>query len=257
MPDRVQSLVFDEVAELYAEARPSYPPELIADLVAAARLGPGSRVLEIGAGPGNACVLLAGRGFELVCLEPGAALAAVARRRLAHDRNASVEKTTFEAWPEQPHSFDLVFAAQAIHWVDPAVRMAKPARVLKPGGVLAFMANVPTHDASPAHAEIDAAYEAHAPGTTNPRWRASGFAFDDLFAAEPAFHAAQTRRYSWRQRYSTAQYLGLLQTYSDTRMLPPERYAGLLGAIAAAIDRHGGELEIAYTTTLTWAGVAL
>jgi SAM-dependent methyltransferase len=256
MSDRVQSLVFDEVAELYARARPSYPAEFVADVIAAAALRPGSRVLEIGAGPGNASVLVAGRGFDLVCLEPGAALAAVARRRLAHDRNAAVETTTFEAWPEQPRSFDLVFAAQSIHWVDPAARLAKPARVLKPGGVLALIANVPTHDASPAHAEIDAAYEAHAPGTTNPRWRASGFAFDDLFAAERGFQPAETRRYRWHQRYSTEQYLDLLQTYSDTRMLPPERYAALLGAIETAIDRHGGELEIEYTTTLTWARVA-
>lgn len=54
-------------------------------------------------------------------------------------------------------------------------------------GVLALFANVPNHDASPAHAEIDAAYEAHSPGMTNPRWRAGGFNFEDVFADAHAF----------------------------------------------------------------------
>lgn len=253
MADRVQSRVFNEVAELYAAARPSYPAELVTDMIAAAELRPGSRVLEIGAGPGNASVLFAGRGFELVCLEPGAELADVARRRLEHDRNASVVTTTFEAWPEPPRRFDLVFAAQAIHWIDPAERTAKPARVLKPAGVLALFANVPNHDASPAHAEIDAAYEAHSPGMTNPRWRAGGFNFEDVFADAHEFHPHETRNYTWDQRYSTAQYLDLLRTYSDTRMLPPEQHDALLAGITAAIERHGGVLEIEYATKLTWA----
>ena len=60
-PDRPQRFVFDEVAELYARVRPSYPSGLIDDLIREARLQPGARVLELGAGPGNASMLLAGR----------------------------------------------------------------------------------------------------------------------------------------------------------------------------------------------------
>lgn len=253
MAERAQNLVFDEVAELYAVARPSYPPELIADLIADAGLCPGARLLELGAGPGNASVLFADRGFLLYCLEPGASLAEVLRRRLAHDPHATVVATTFEAWPEQPHAFDLVFAAQSIHWIDPAVRFTKAARVLKPGGVLALFANVPSHDASPAHAAIDAAYGEHATDMANPWWQSSGTMFADLFAAAPQFGPATSRSYSSRRRYSTAQYLDLLRTYSDHRMLPPDQHDALLTAIATAIDRHGGELAIEYTTSLTWA----
>lgn len=41
---REQRFVFDEVAELYARARPSYPQELIEDLIREADLRPGARV---------------------------------------------------------------------------------------------------------------------------------------------------------------------------------------------------------------------
>src|SRR3954471_21940981 len=44
---------FDEVAELYDRARPGYPRALLDDLVALARLTPGSRVVEIGHRPGD------------------------------------------------------------------------------------------------------------------------------------------------------------------------------------------------------------
>jgi predicted TPR repeat methyltransferase len=46
--------IFDESAELYDRARPAYPEPLFDELVRPARLRPGDRVLEIGAGTGMA-----------------------------------------------------------------------------------------------------------------------------------------------------------------------------------------------------------
>jgi hypothetical protein len=54
--------VFGEVAELYDQARPSYPAVLFDDVIAFAPQSP--RVLEVGAGTGKATVLLAERGLE-------------------------------------------------------------------------------------------------------------------------------------------------------------------------------------------------
>ena len=74
---------FDEAPELYDRVRPGYPEEAFEDLATLARLRPGSRVLEIGCGTGQATVPLAARGFEVVAVELGAGLAKVARRNLA------------------------------------------------------------------------------------------------------------------------------------------------------------------------------
>ena len=74
---------FDEVAELYDRHRPGYPEALFEDLVALSGIAPAGRILEIGAGTGQATLPLARRGLRVLCLEPGAALARVARGKLA------------------------------------------------------------------------------------------------------------------------------------------------------------------------------
>ena len=133
---------FDEDAELYDKARPGYPAKLFDDLAALGGLGPGCRVLEIGAGTGKATVPIARRGCELVAVELGARMAAVAKRNLADCPNAQVLEADFETWPLPAEPFDLVVSATAFHWLDPAVRMVKAAQALRPGG---FLAVVETH----------------------------------------------------------------------------------------------------------------
>jgi len=50
---------FDEAAELYHRARPGYPAALFDDLAELTSIRPGSRVLEIGPGTGQATLPLA------------------------------------------------------------------------------------------------------------------------------------------------------------------------------------------------------
>lgn len=62
---------WDEVARTYDEARPSYPDQLIEDIIEKARLSPYDRLLEIGAGTGKATIMFVERGFRVHCIEPG------------------------------------------------------------------------------------------------------------------------------------------------------------------------------------------
>ena len=68
------------------------------DLVTLAGLEPGSRVLEIGCGTGQATRPLAGRGFEITAVELGAQMADVARRNLARFPKVKVVTASFEDW---------------------------------------------------------------------------------------------------------------------------------------------------------------
>jgi 2-polyprenyl-3-methyl-5-hydroxy-6-metoxy-1,4-benzoquinol methylase len=65
------------------EVRPGYPDELFADLVTITGMGDRSSVLEVGCGTGQATRSLAALGCSVTALEPGAGLAALARRRMA------------------------------------------------------------------------------------------------------------------------------------------------------------------------------
>ncbi|MBV9281092.1 MAG: class I SAM-dependent methyltransferase, partial [Chloroflexi bacterium] len=132
--DRLQlRRTFDQAAELYDRARPGYPRELFDDLTELAGIGPGCRVLEIGCGTGQATVPLAERGCQIVAVELGADMAAVARRNLARFASVTVVVSAFEDWPLPAGPFDAVVSATAFHWIDPAVRVTKAADALRPG----------------------------------------------------------------------------------------------------------------------------
>jgi hypothetical protein len=65
-------------------------------------------------------VPLARRGYEIVALELGAGLAALARRNLAGFPAVEVINVAFEAWPLPAEPFDAVVAATSFHWIDPS-----------------------------------------------------------------------------------------------------------------------------------------
>src|SRR5215467_5043223 len=129
---------FDSAADLYQQSRPEYPEALYDDLAEVTGIRPGDRLLEIGCATGKATIPLARRGFRITCVEIGAALAAAARQNLAGLHGVQVIEGSFETWPPPAEGgFDVVFAATAWHWVDPAVKYRRAWEVLRPGGHLA------------------------------------------------------------------------------------------------------------------------
>lgn len=169
-------MTFDSAAALYQQARPEYPEQLYEAMITAAGLGAGDRLLEIGCASGKATLPLARQGFRITCIEPGAALAAVGRRNLASFPEVEVVQSTFEDIdPSQHEPFDLVFAATAWHWLDPAVRYRRTWELLRPGGHVAFWSatHVFPEGGDEFFAELQAVYdeigEGRAEGATYSR----------------------------------------------------------------------------------------
>ncbi|RBQ22063.1 SAM-dependent methyltransferase [Spongiactinospora rosea] len=246
---------FTEDPALYDRVRPGYPEEMFDDLAGAADLGTGSLVLEIGPGTGQATVPMVRRGWEVVAVELGAAMAERARRNLRPYPRAEVVTAAFEDWPLPRRPFDAVVSATAFHWIDPDVRIAKSAKALRPGGVLATVA---THHVKGGTVgffhEVQACYERFDPATP-PGLRLSPAAEipydrDEIESAE-GFGPPEFIRYEWELAYSTEQYIDLLRTYSGHRALPPTARAGLLNCVAALADaRYGGRVVKRYLTEL-------
>lgn len=245
---------FNEDAKRYDRARPRYPAQLFDDLAAAAA-PPGARLLEIGCGTGQATVALAERGYRIVAVELGPEMATVARRNLARFDAVEVVTAAFEDWPLPDEPFDVVFSATAFHWVDPAVRVAKSADALRPGGVLATVGTEHIAGGSEAFfAAVQDCYERFDPATP-PGLRQQSAAEipkdDRELSSSGRFGAAEFHRYEWDLSYSTAEYLDLLLTYSGHRALPAAQRSGLLDCIARLIDRnHGGRIVKRYLTEL-------
>jgi SAM-dependent methyltransferase len=252
-PKREQRLVFGEVAHTYDRQRPSYPPEIVDGILSFAGLDQDNvtPVAEVGAGTGKASVLFAARGTSLLCLEPSPAMAAVARANLAPFPNAEVQETSFEDWQPAPHSYGLVFAAQSWHWISPELRYAKTHLALRPQGALAVFWNVTVRRG-------DESLEKHLTATygdfMHGKWRADRVEANSWVVAEIKSSGLFAKgpptvlREPWARTYETEDWLELLSTQSDHRMLDEDTRTQLLDRLRIAIESNGGRVEVDYLT---------
>jgi SAM-dependent methyltransferase len=240
---REQRTVFGEVADEYDAIRPSYPDDAFEAVITFGGLAPGDRALEIGAGTGKATEKVLERGLRVHALEPSPGMANILRRKLD-----DVDETTFEAWPLQPGAFRLVYAAQAWHWVHGADRYEKVAAALAPGGTFALIWNVGRDHPEPFKETIEQAYRKFAPDMVGgvELWRREQLLGE--FATCAAFEPVVEHTFTWECMYPTAEWVRMIGTASNHRMLPDDVRGALLGAVGAAIDQHGGALPVVYDT---------
>jgi SAM-dependent methyltransferase len=247
-----QRCSFDQVAGIYAAARPDYPEALADDVLSYAELQPGDRILEIGCGSGQATKSFARRGFAILAIDPGAALIRAAREHLASFTNVELLETNFEAWPAREGAFRLVIAAQAWHWVSPDLRFAKAAQVLPPGGSLAVFANVPVGLPEALLEDFRQIYLRRTGtwGLPPEAWYLPEGPIKAEFERAGLFAQVTHKKYPWRWHHTTASYSDFLITRSDYRMLPQATREAVLAEIAQSIDRHGGMFDMDYETHL-------
>ncbi len=246
---------FDTAAASYDRARPAYPAKLFDDLIELAELEPGARLLEIGCATGKATLPLAERGMVVVCVEIGANLAERARASLA-GYPVEIHVAPFESWEGKAHSFDLVYAATAWHWIDPRVRYRKAHALLRPCGHLAFWSAVHAFpaEADPFFTEIQAVYnaigESHEgewpppPPDETPDNTAE-------IEATSLFEHIQVRRYVWETRYTADEYIALLNTFSGHIAMDADKRAHLYREIRQRISaRDDGRVQRHWLATL-------
>ena len=252
---------FDAVAGEYHDARPEYPESLYAALLALTGVRPAADALcEVGSASGKATLPLARRGFAITCVELGAALAAEARRNLSPFERVTVVNADFETWqPPAGESFGLVFAATAWHWIDPAVKYQKAASLLRPGGHLAFWeaVHVIPDDGDPFFRGIQDVYDEIGEGLPGD-WVSPTVetlpSLEPEIAASGLFSGTVVRRFQWEIRYTAADYIRLLETFSGHIAMEPWQRDRLYGEIRrrlalrpdGLVRRHwGGVLHVA------------
>ena len=215
------------------------------DLISLTNIPEGGRILEVGAGTGQATIPLALRGFKITSLEPGPSLRRIAARKLASYPNVELLKISFEDWTIEKHAFDMITSASAFHWVDPNIGYKKAEAALKKGGYLAFFWNRHPRPYTGFFDEVQQIYRDLVPEWLDPIYKQSDEGWieeiESRIEGTRSFDRVLIKTYSWSRVYSTEAYIKLLSTYSDHLGLDEQRRKRLFEGIHTLINERYGE----------------
>jgi ubiquinone/menaquinone biosynthesis C-methylase UbiE len=132
---------FTGKAQVYMRHRQGYPNACLDDLAKICGLGQGSVVADIGAGTGILTRQLLDRGYAVYAIEPNDDMRHAAENALAGNVRFAFVSGTAENTGLDPHSVDLVTAAQSFHWFDHERFRLECMRILKPDAYAALIWN--------------------------------------------------------------------------------------------------------------------
>ena len=224
------------MAEAYERYRPGYPAELV-DAVLAYAGRPVRTALEIGAGTGKATRVFAERDIAVTACEPDAAML---RELVKHVPStvtpvqAAFEDLTLDA------SYDLVFAAAAMHWTDPVNRWERVATLLVPGGTFACIGGqLQLSDPGVAAAVVGV--------------RRAFLASDDFPSPDGTSACSSSNSLQWpaTELVSSGLFTDVRQTLIDRRTrVSAQDYVGHLSTISAYLQLPSSVREAAFSRIL-------
>ncbi len=244
---------FATAGKAYETGRPEYPPDAIKCLVNRLRLGPGTHVLDVGAGTGKMARLLLPTGARVTGIEPVPDMRDAFMRALP---STPILDGTAEALPVPDASVDAIVVGTAFHWFDGLAALREARRVLRPGGALGLAWNV-RDETVPWVAELVAMVATYMHGDP-PRYASSAWrsAFNSPEAStwfeplgEATFSFAQVMpRTAAIARVASTSFVGALA--EETRAEILSRANALLATHPATRDRE--VIEFPHRADVFW-----
>ena len=132
---------FAEAAAWYAAGRPPYAPGALAHVVGGLGLGVGSRVLDLGCGPGVIAIPLSRTVAQVIAADLDANMLAEGRRLAAEAGRDNIRWVQGRAEAVLPElgRFDAVTLGQSLHWMDRDLVLRLIGEALVDGGGLAIL----------------------------------------------------------------------------------------------------------------------
>jgi SAM-dependent methyltransferase len=242
--------IFRDIISDYEAARPGYPDALFQDIISYAGLNPDARILEIGAGPGQATACFVKNQYDLTALEISDKQVQFLKGKFSHCPLFHCECSTFEDYICDPETYDVVFSATAFHWIQPEVGYPKAFNLLKDDGVVAVfwhMASI-VEPQTEMLKQIREIYRSFAPELDDYVSLDEAESLHQLrisqIQTQQLFHDPITKIYRWDDEYSTERYLKLMNSYSDFHSIGVGNQKAILKHVADYIGNNGGKIVI-------------
>jgi ubiquinone/menaquinone biosynthesis C-methylase UbiE len=228
----------------YERGRPSYPKEAVDVIVSELGIGAGSRVVDLAAGTGKFTALLVPTGAEVVAVEPVAQMGDELRHAVP---GIEVLEGTAEAIPLPDSSVDALTVAQAFHWFDHDQALAEIARVLRPGGGLAFLWNRRDESVSWVRrmSEVLHWHDRDIANYEQVDWPA-------VVARAGRFTDVQQRMFSYEHELDRAGLADRVRSISYIAAMDEAQREALVGQVLALVGDKPERFPLPYNTLVFW-----
>jgi ubiquinone/menaquinone biosynthesis C-methylase UbiE len=224
---------FSDRAESYAAFRPHYPSALLSYV--AGLCGRHDLALDCGTGNGQAAVEIAPHFAQVIAIDPSEAQIKYAAPRVNVEyRVARAEHTGLHA-----QSVDLVIAAQALHWFQPAAFFAEAKRVLRADGAIAVWGyGDPVLDSPALQFLLHGFNRGKLESYWSPERR---LLLDGYRTVEFPFDECASPELELRASWTLAQLLGYLRTWSASARYLRERGVDPVAELEPSLAAEWGE----------------
>jgi ubiquinone/menaquinone biosynthesis C-methylase UbiE len=230
---------FEAVAELYERVRPSYPDEAVAWLAERLAIGPGSTVLDLGAGTGKLTRQLVPRAGRVIAVEPGPEMLAQLRRAVPE---ADAFLGAAEAIPLPDAAVDAVVCGQSFHWFRTDEALREIHRVLRPRRGVGLIWNTRDPD-DPLQNEITKLVDPFVPPGRPPLRAALAAFVGRTFSSEVATHTVP-----WEQELDADGVVDRVSSISFVVAAPAASRRELERDLSALVEARGGRVAFRYVT---------
>ncbi|CAF1424206.1 unnamed protein product [Adineta steineri] len=241
---------FEKAAEVYEQARPTYPADAI-QFIKSLHDKP-NVIVDLGAGTGKLTRLLGSMGAqEIVAIEPVAAM----RENLKKiPIITKIIDGTAEHIPFDDSSIDIIICAQAFHWFANHRALTELNRVLKSNGLLILIWNNSDNQGIEWADNITKYVDSFKPKDVS---RYKSMEWKAVFDNQNLFSSLQQKQFSHKQRVTRDLVLNRILSTSFVAALSSEEQTKLVDNVKKMLNdieeiRNVNEFDITHRTDVYW-----
>lgn len=240
--------IFDTIPEQFDRFRPRYSRELFQYLIRCAKIGPQTKVLEIGPGTGQATDPILQTGCDYHAIELGEHLYAKMIEKYHHFPNFHIVNDDFITHDFGTQSFDMIYSAATIQWIPQDIAFKKTFDLLRPGGVLAMMLTKSDYKTpnEALYAKIQKLYDQY----FKPEipYTHGGFRYDQ--APDYGYVGFERHDFYGRREMTPDEYVSFCGTHCDHIVIPEPYKTPFFEGLRKVVAENGGKVVFEDTYVL-------